>query len=742
MMPADKDRSSSGGSSGDSGKNNHNHSPTNHSRSDSSQSSLSNRNTFSSLPPSPSPVLNGRRPLTPGKRDGEKEKKKKKKKDSNSNFLEHYEPYLIQEWRKGYFAYDSLKKTYKQMKKSMAIEGGGGVGGDDDDDDDDDWGDIAPTPGHLGDDSDTDGSSRRKQGGHGSGRSSRQSSAKSHRHTHSPDSGGNSSGGDDNTGTHSPLHTHHHSHSHHHRNDRCCCIHEFDESFLIEIQRVAHFMSEITHQINSDLTLLHDEMQPNVSSKYNKSFNKIQKNHNYELSLRQLYEKIHRLEEFYNLNYYCMVKIAKKFNKLLYVEYKEVHVYLLKDIAKGLNSGIGGGTGSGTGSASNSGKIMSGVEGGTGNGTGSGSSDGTVSRAVATLMSSDGESAQQTLTSSLKTAQTTGGSSKRVAFTHNTAVPPVPLTRKRTGTLCTRETCGAHHRLRANSVHYRETWKAFDSLLESHSQKSARGRGGNSGKNNSSSLREHSRSPSPSNRSRIRGSNSSPSHVTSNTNSSDSNKSDISVLDRERHRVSSRSEQLQHEDFLQHLRRNPIDVLNDAVISPLHHRIDQGIHMLPHPSLSLPLPLSLPTNPYTHYLHSLHSNQHQHTHTDTGTLDGGTSGTGTPVYHINPDHLWKDTASGLYFYRNFIRRLHRVEELKRRCISIYSSRFRKNYSELAEFELRYVKNKEHYTSETKFFLGVKFGLIACMVSEYHPYVCVIQYCYTNTLSHIDCMANH
>ena len=57
-----------------------------------------------------------------------------------------------------------------------------------------------------------------------------------------------------------------------------------------------------------------------------------------------------------------------------------------------------------------------------------------------------------------------------------------------------------------------------------------------------------------------------------------------------------------------------------------------------------------------------------------------------------------------------------IEEIKDECVSLYAKKFRKSYTELATYELEYIKEKDHMNSSTKLFVGWKFGLIVSMVS--------------------------
>jgi hypothetical protein len=78
--------------------------------------------------------------------------------------------------------------------------------------------------------------------------------------------------------------------------------------------------------------------------------------------------------------------------------------------------------------------------------------------------------------------------------------------------------------------------------------------------------------------------------------------------------------------------------------------------------------------------------------------------------------FWKDTKTGRFFYKEFAASKKVIEELKDECVASYAKKFRKTYTNLATYELEYVKEKDRTNSWTKFFVGIKFGLIACMVS--------------------------
>ncbi len=79
-------------------------------------------------------------------------------------------------------------------------------------------------------------------------------------------------------------------------------------------------------------------------------------------------------------------------------------------------------------------------------------------------------------------------------------------------------------------------------------------------------------------------------------------------------------------------------------------------------------------------------------------------------------HTWKETRCGRYFYKEFVTSKNVIEEIKDECVSLYAKKFRKSYTELATYELEYIKEKDHMNSSTKLFVGWKFGLIVSMVS--------------------------
>ncbi len=78
---------------------------------------------------------------------------------------------------------------------------------------------------------------------------------------------------------------------------------------------------------------------------------------------------------------------------------------------------------------------------------------------------------------------------------------------------------------------------------------------------------------------------------------------------------------------------------------------------------------------------------------------------------------WKETISGAYFYDEFIGCREVIDEMKNECVAIYTKKFRKTYNDLAVFELEYAKERDRVDKTTNLFVGLKLGLIVCMVSS-------------------------
>jgi SPX domain protein involved in polyphosphate accumulation len=69
-----------------------------------------------------------------------------------------------------------------------------------------------------------------------------------------------------------------------------------------------------------------------------------------------------------------------------------------------------------------------------------------------------------------------------------------------------------------------------------------------------------------------------------------------------------------------------------------------------------------------------------------------------------------------FLHRNFTQHKEDIRMLISRCVDLYSQKFRSTYPALTFGELKYVKNKTREHSKTKFYIGVKLGLVFMMVS--------------------------
>lgn len=78
---------------------------------------------------------------------------------------------------------------------------------------------------------------------------------------------------------------------------------------------------------------------------------------------------------------------------------------------------------------------------------------------------------------------------------------------------------------------------------------------------------------------------------------------------------------------------------------------------------------------------------------------------------------WRDYPSNDLFNRKFAGRIDEIHYLTRKSVDTYSEKFRKTYPSLAYGELEFVKNKERESLRTRFYIGVKLGIIITMVSE-------------------------
>ncbi len=78
---------------------------------------------------------------------------------------------------------------------------------------------------------------------------------------------------------------------------------------------------------------------------------------------------------------------------------------------------------------------------------------------------------------------------------------------------------------------------------------------------------------------------------------------------------------------------------------------------------------------------------------------------------------WRDYPSNELFNKKFSGRIDEVQYLTRKVVETYSEKFRKTYSSLAYGELEFAKNKERESVRTRFYVGVKLGLIIATVRD-------------------------
>ncbi len=101
---------------------------------------------------------------------------------------------------------------------------------------------------------------------------------------------------------------------------------------------------------------------------------------------------------------------------------------------------------------------------------------------------------------------------------------------------------------------------------------------------------------------------------------------------------------------------------------------------------------------------------------DIGNDDGSVNSNKNEKNQKEKQKTWEDSESGIYFFETFTPAIDKIEDLKQRCIDVYSKKFRITYSQLASYELEFVKNKDRVYESTNFMLGLKIGLIVCLVS--------------------------
>lgn len=77
---------------------------------------------------------------------------------------------------------------------------------------------------------------------------------------------------------------------------------------------------------------------------------------------------------------------------------------------------------------------------------------------------------------------------------------------------------------------------------------------------------------------------------------------------------------------------------------------------------------------------------------------------------------WNVSPSGKLFFSKYTTKETRINDARNKSVDLYCRFFRQTYSELAEDELEFVKEKSTLSRHTKLYLGFKMGLITCMVS--------------------------
>eukprot|EP01031_Cornospumella_fuschlensis_P034761 gene34761-42093_t len=86
----------------------------------------------------------------------------------------------------------------------------------------------------------------------------------------------------------------------------------FDQAVLHEIERVHRFLLSLLDSLAADLDAITGMILENPPNQQDADAD-----HNIEISIRLVYQKINQTEEFYKLNFFAISKIAKKIDKLL-----------------------------------------------------------------------------------------------------------------------------------------------------------------------------------------------------------------------------------------------------------------------------------------------------------------------------------------------------------------------------------------------------------------------------------------
>jgi hypothetical protein len=102
-------------------------------------------------------------------------------------------------------------------------------------------------------------------------------------------------------------------------------------------------------------------------------------------------------------------------------------------------------------------------------------------------------------------------------------------------------------------------------------------------------------------------------------------------------------------------------------------------------------------------------------------------------WHLTQDTSWKDLPGGSYFYTEFCNQAAVIDLLLKDIVDAYSTGFRRCYSEISEHELKYTKTEDIVDDFSKFSMGMKFGLIFCMVSNVLIIFNIIQISLTSPL---------
>lgn len=79
---------------------------------------------------------------------------------------------------------------------------------------------------------------------------------------------------------------------------------------------------------------------------------------------------------------------------------------------------------------------------------------------------------------------------------------------------------------------------------------------------------------------------------------------------------------------------------------------------------------------------------------------------------------WENYPSSKLFENKFLGTESKINEVTAKSVELYCSYFRQTHLDLAEDELEFVKNKTDVHKETKAYIGLKIGLIICLVSLY------------------------